>query len=185
MVLHGSETTSLSRPLTIPSTVASTSAYPIDTADNGALPKTTPPPVCDRVDYPAVKLWTKKAWTEYGRAEEERGRDVPKLGFLTDEDGVPISKDRMSAVMATARSLFVEIYRARYDPETWRVVSNSAATYFNNKISTEYPEFQLCDEQWKCNTFATIQYPTWKRDHRAKGKLTSLWSLLFLMLILI
>jgi hypothetical protein len=160
---HTSESGPSHRPLAMPSVAVG--------AEN-TLPQTTPPPPCDRVDFPAVPYWSKEAWSKHTRSEEDRGRDPGKFGFLTDEAGFPVSKDRVSAMMATARSLFVELYRARCDPETWRVVSESGAEYFNNKISAKFPEFLLCDDQWKCLSFATIQYPTWKRDHRGKGKIT-------------
>ena len=107
------------------------------------------------------------------KREADRGREAPtKLGFLTTEDGLRISKERMSDMTAAARSLFVEIFRARCDPDTWKVVGKVASDYFNNSLASEYVEFQWGEGLWKCTSFAIILYPTWKRDHRTKGKIT-------------
>ncbi|KAF8152477.1 hypothetical protein B0H34DRAFT_118514 [Crassisporium funariophilum] len=139
---------------------------------DGILPATVPPPPLTKADYMDVPFWERRKWTAHVKSESERSRNVPKLGFLTDAEGEPVAKDRLTAMFATARSLFVEIFRARCDPDGWHTVGKIASTYFNNSLAAEYPEFQMGDSLWKCDAFGVNQYPMWKRDHRDKGKIT-------------
>lgn len=127
----------------------------------------------DQADYPDAKYWTLKEWQKH--IDKANGdTNTSKLGFLCDEDGNPVSKDRIKAMADTARKLWSELYRHRYDPVTWRYVGKAADEYFTNNMRIAFPEFGLCTENWKVKMFATVRYPDWSTGSRGSGKLTSL-----------
>jgi hypothetical protein len=39
-------------------------------------------------------------------------------------------------------------------------------------MKAKFPEFCLCDGNWKAERFAIIKYPDWCRDTRGSGRLT-------------
>lgn len=155
---------------------------------NGILPATILPPLLAKANYMEVPFWERRKWTVHVKSESEQSWNVPKLGFLTDAEGEPVAKDHQTAMFATARSLFVEIFHAQCDPDGWHTVGKIVSTYFNNSLAAEYPEFQMGDSLWKCNAFGVNQYPMWKQDHRDKGKIThksffSLFCIYFSLLL--
>jgi hypothetical protein len=142
----------------------------------------------DQADYPDAKYWTLKRWQKH--TDKANGdTNSSKLAFLCDEDGNLVSKDRIKVMADTARKLWSDLYRHRYDPVTWRYVGKAADEYFTNNMRIAFPEFGLCAENWKVKMFATVRYPDWSIGSRGSGKLTSLIPFLLsspmLMLVLL
>jgi hypothetical protein len=131
------------------------------------------PAECDQDDFENVKFWMKAKWTGFKKDQSDRGdRDVGKLGFLTDEDGSMVSKDRLQEMSTKAWTLFNELYRYSHDPPTWGSRGKTASAFFSNCMCQKFPEFCWCESDWKVHAFAMARYPNWVTDVHEKGLLT-------------
>jgi hypothetical protein len=150
----------------------STSAQTQQDNSSSRLVVPSSPPDCDRMNFENVEFWTRGDWLRHQKDCEDRDKDYSKLSFLTDEDGEPLSDDRIDAMTKYARLLWNSLFREREDPNTWGVRSMLASAYFSNNMRAKYPEFQWCEGDWKVHAFATIRFPDWSQDVRRKGRLT-------------
>lgn len=98
-------------------------------------------------------------------------KTLPWNGFLTDEEGNVLPKDRFNAIWADAKLAFNSLYYRRVDSASWSKKTDVAAAYFYNAITAKYPELQLCQENWKIQHWATDRYPEWVKNVRKTGGL--------------
>jgi hypothetical protein len=155
-----------------------------DTGATGGFIIPPPPALCHSEDYENVKVWTKLSWRKYTKDCDDRSRNYQKFDFITDEDGVSVNQERVSAMSQKARQLFNTLYRYRQDPKSWSVKTDEAASFFSNTMRADFPEFRWCENDWKVHAFATEKYPDWAKDVRKpeKGRLTRTIPTLFYQL---
>ena len=128
--------------------------------------------------YGKVKYWTKASWQDYvDRAKDKnRGREPTWTEFMTDEKGVELSKQRHKELWEDAKMAWNSLYYRRLDPTTWSKKHTAAADYFYNTILQKYPEFRLCDGNWKLQMWATRRYSDWTKNVRGGGGLSRMFS---------
>ena len=143
------------------------------------------PEALEEDDYPDVPYWHDTDWANYGERLKDRGKPIPKLGFLTDKGGAPVMEPHIKEFMSHAKQAWNELYRHRLDPLSWTKKTPSAASYFAHEMKSKFLEFCYCDSDWKVERFAIIKYPDWCRDVRVPGKLTRAPSSLVLFSILL
>lgn len=130
------------------------------------------PEPLDQDDYPCVLYWRESDWATHCERQKDLGRTMPKLGFLTDDEGNPVAESRMKKFMSHAKHAWNELYRLRLDPASWTKKTPRAASYFSHIMKTDFPEFGYCEGDWKVERFAIIKYPDWCRDAHETGQLT-------------
>ncbi len=101
-----------------------------------------------------------------------RHTDLPKLGFVTDEDGQSVGSNRLKNMSETAKKLWAHLHHYRLAPATWRLISQQAYEYYSNSMRAAFVEFRFCDNDWKVSLFGSIRFPDWSNGPRASGKLT-------------
>ena len=143
------------------------------------------PEALEEDDYPDVPYWHDTDWANYGERLKDRGKPIPKLGFLTDEGSAPVMEPHIKEFMSHAKQAWNELYRHRLNPLSWTKKTPSAASYFVHKMKSKFLEFCYCDGDWKVEQFAIIKYPDWCWDVRVPGKLTCAPSSLVLFSILL
>jgi hypothetical protein len=126
----------------------------------------------DEEDYLDVLYWREDSWVKHTEEQRERGRVPPRLGFLTDDDGNPVTESRIKTFMSTAKQAWNELYRLRLDPSSWTKKTPKAASYLACILKKNFDEFRYCDGDWKVERFAIVKYPDWCRDARDSGRLT-------------
>ena len=126
----------------------------------------------DVAEYPYIQFWYLNDWTHFKSKKSDAGKSFHKLQFIEDEDGEPVSPDRLAKMTKTAKELWNELYSARSDPATWSKKLHSNSQYFARTMQLEYPEFRYCDGNWKADAFATIRFPDWNRADRSSGVLS-------------
>ena len=136
------------------------------------------PGALQQSQYGAVKYWTKASWQEYvDRAKDKNnGREPTWTECITDEEGVQMSKQRHRELWEDAKIAWNSLYYRRLDPTTWSKKHTVAANYFYNTILQKYPEFRLCDGNWKLQMWATKRYSDWTKNVRGGGGLSRMFS---------
>ena len=145
-----------------------------ESSHSSGFPLISPPapPLLDEEDYPHTRFWTMQEWQRFLNDQMDYGKSIGKLGFICDEDGNTVSKDRIKKMTETAKRLWSDLYRHRYDPDTWRCVTMRADEYYTNNMRIAFPELSLCADNWKVQALATIRYPDWTNGLRSTGRLT-------------
>ena len=138
--------------------------------DDLVIPKV--PEHLDEEDYPDVRYWRDEDWIKHSERQKDRGEVVPRLSFLTDEDGNPVAESQIKIFTSTAKQAWNELYRHRLDPTSWTKKTPKAASYLACVLKSSFAEFRYCDGDWKVERFAVIKYPDWCRDARESGRLT-------------
>ena len=88
--------------LSMPDTAASNQEKP----DSLVVPDQPRP--LDEEDYPEVLYWCEESWVKHTEEERERGRNPPRLGFLTNDDGNPVTEAWIKTFMSTAKQAWNE-----------------------------------------------------------------------------
>lgn len=141
--------------------------------DDGDNLEALPPALeqLDPDDYPLARFWSQSSWIEYIKKQANQGFTPSNLGFLCDEDGVRVSKERLEAITKRAKSLWTNLHWHRRDPKSWSKKCNFVADYFARNICMSFSEFGLCENDWKAEAFGSIRYPDWTSKTRASGQL--------------
>jgi hypothetical protein len=142
------------------------------------------PQPLDEEDYLGVLYWQEELWVKHTEEQRERGQNPSRLGFLTDDDGNPVTEPRIKMFMSTAKQAWNELYRLRLDPISWTKKTPKAASYLAYVLKTNFDEFRYCDGDWKVERFAIVKYPDWCRDAREPGRLTCASKVLFIRFLL-
>ena len=62
-------------------------------------------------DYPDVLFWHEESWVKHTEEQRECGQNTSRLGFLTDDNGNPVTESRIKIFMSTAKQAWNELYR--------------------------------------------------------------------------
>ena len=126
----------------------------------------------DEDNYPDIPYWHEESWVKHAEEQRERGQNPPKLGFLTDDCGEPVTESRIKMFMSTAKQAWNELYRLRLDPISWTKKTPRAASYLAYILKRNFDEFRYGEGDWKVERFAIVKFPDWCRDARDSGRLT-------------
>ena len=142
----------------------------IDNTDKLVIPHA--PDELDHHDYPSARFWTHASWNNHKKNQINQGINPVNLGFLCDEDGTRVSKDRLVAMTKHAKQLWTSCYHLRMDPPTWTKKCDDTAHFFSRNMRISFAEFGLCENDWKVEAFAVIWCPDWASDVQGSGMLT-------------
>lgn len=122
----------------------------------------------ERDDYPAVKFWYAKDWTECKKVPE--GKIASRLRFLQDEDGEEMTEVRLNEIRSFLLSAFSELQDVGNKdilPKTWANGTKGRAVVAacHTELRRRFNEFTLCNGDWKARSLMIEWYPSWARNH--------------------
>jgi hypothetical protein len=137
-------------------------------------------PTAERDDYPLVKFWYRHEWNTaessqvahigagaHGKARSAQGENVT-LRFIEDENGNIVDGFRATVIRRFARELWAGLNRVGKAPKTWGKVDAAVATQYRNEMERKFPELRFCDNSWKADYIATLNYPSWYNNNVEK-----------------
>lgn len=92
------------------------------------------------------------------------------LRFLEDENGVPINAWKLQAIRSTQRRKWFQMIEDGTAPRSWAVFKGKAHAKYVEDMHAAHSLLALCDDHWKVDKLATIDYPRFYRDHVAPTK---------------
>ncbi len=166
------------------STHSSSVPQSTDQSDNTVPKPEIPPslPALSKDDYEDVKFWRIGDWNQFQADGKKNGREVSRLGFLTDEDGDELSSSRRKEIYEWFSVLASSLFRAREDPKTWKKKTKFAIEFISNSLREKFLEFRLCEGDWKVEKYGSIKYSDWDKGHRTGGQLKRMSQLLYIIL---
>ncbi|KAF8219207.1 hypothetical protein L208DRAFT_1072003, partial [Tricholoma matsutake] len=102
-----------------------------------------------------------------GKTCVAQGENVT-LRFIEDENGTIIDGFRAMVMHRFARKLWVGLNSIGKAPKTWGKVDAVVAAQYQNEMEWKFPELHLCDNHWKSDFIATLNYPSWYNNNVEK-----------------
>jgi hypothetical protein len=65
----------------------------------------------DEDDHPNVKYWHEQDWVRHTEWQKDHGKPIPRLGFLSDEGGNPVTESQIKVFTSTAKQAWNVLYR--------------------------------------------------------------------------
>ncbi|KAF8956678.1 hypothetical protein BDZ97DRAFT_1925217 [Flammula alnicola] len=168
-LLKDRNTTPSQAPLSLPSS----SVRPPESSHHTLTLPPSPPLYCEE-DCENEPYYDKPQWRKHIQSERSKGNNPSRLKFLTDSEGIYVSKTRRSVIYEEACMVWNSLHSARQDPTHWKTKTKFAKEFFSNSMRTKFEEFRLCKDDWKVEAYATIKYSDWTSRRRESGKLKRL-----------
>ncbi len=114
-----------------------------------------------RIDYPNVT-----AWDQDEKLDASESDLAEKVRYLQHGNGQPLDKARIKLIRADLRNVFQQIKKfmpsALEDTRTKH--DDDFMTTIFRYMRLKYPEFTLCDDNWKLNSFVSNWYGNWRKN---------------------
>ncbi|KAF8220013.1 hypothetical protein L208DRAFT_1077438, partial [Tricholoma matsutake] len=94
-----------------------------------------------------------------GKTHVAQGGNVT-LRFIEDENRTIIDGFRAMVMHRFAHKLWVGLNSIGKAPKTWGKVNAAVAAQYWNEMERKFPELCLCDNHWKSDFIATLNYPS-------------------------
>jgi hypothetical protein len=130
-----------------------------------------------RADYPGVRFWTKPEWMHhlknlntYG-TEKVRGRTLVSQGinktarYIEDGSGNTVDGYKLKDMLTHMRLIWSSLLLLNRAPATWGKADMEIVHQFRSEMRVKFPEFALCENDWKADYLATTHYPSWYSNH--------------------
>ena len=135
-----------------------------------------------RADYPNVRYWSKSQWkmateSAKGVMDPLKSRDVIRgkkavaqgqnqsCTYIENENGEPVDGYRLSAIRQVVRAIWVKFAEMGVAPASWGKASLTVANEYKAEMRRQFPEFRLCENDWKVQHLATTDYPSWHSNY--------------------
>jgi hypothetical protein len=160
---------------TAPPTDLPSTALPLMSPD-AAKKAPSNPMALKQADFPAVKYWYRYQWSDKeddstelgerarGKSRSAKGMNV-KERFIEDENGQTIDGHRARDIRAHARSIWIALASCNRSPPTWGKADLETIRSYRHEMTAKFPELRLCDNDWKADLVATINYPSWRTNY--------------------
>ncbi|KAF8962679.1 hypothetical protein BDZ97DRAFT_1759058 [Flammula alnicola] len=168
-LLKDRNTTPSQAPLSLPSL----SVHPPESSHHTL---TLPPSLllyCEE-DCKNEPYYDKPQWRKHIQSEWSKGNNPSRLKFLTDSEGIYISKTHQSVIYEEACMVWNSLHSARQDPTHWKTKTKFAKEFFSNSMRTKFEESCLCKDDWKVEAYTTIKYSDWTSRQRESGDMPSI-----------
>jgi hypothetical protein len=144
--------------------------------DNTEVHSTHPPPALSRDKFPRLKFWTKEEW----RASETTRKDSTEIDdtdnapsvsttYLEMEDGTPAPRTMAARIRKTARSIWISLFEHGKAPSKWGRASREVEDEYVNEMEKRWPILRFCEDHWKSNQIATLNYPQWYSHYSSRA----------------
>jgi hypothetical protein len=133
-----------------------------------------------RADYPGIRFWTRPEWMNYLKngsdssssgTESIRGRTLVSQGinktakYMEDGSGNPVDGFKLKDMLTHMRSIWSSLLSLNRAPTTWGKADMETSCHFRHEMRVKFPEFALCENDWKADYLATTNYPSWYSNH--------------------
>jgi hypothetical protein len=183
--LSSMELLSRSSLLTAPSRAASPflgarSTAPSPLITSFSLPAHSANTLPQREDHPNVNYWYRRDWLNHlkdsGNSTDigvrpVRGKSLISKGinknakYIEDANGNPVDGYRLKDILNHQRAIWTTFRNISRAPLTWGKADAEVAHIYRHEMRTKFPEFALCESDWKADHLATEHYPSWYNNH--------------------
>ncbi|KAM6499665.1 hypothetical protein JOM56_005173 [Amanita muscaria] len=127
----------------------------------------------ERYDYIYVQFWTFKEYDDSAKDAMEDTALSDKIAYLEDVKGKSVDIRRVKAIRSELRGIFKQISNnlARAIEPTWTRYDTFFQDAVYKHLRVKYPEFMLCEDNWKARSFMSNWYSNWTKNLKKAAKL--------------
>ena len=150
-----------------------------------SLSKALPDRPLSHSDYPLVRYWFRKDWINWKKEKSAAVKVDPSLPmskgrgpqgvnvtmhYMENESGDVVDGYCTSEMRKFARSIWTQLKAAKKAPKSWGKAELDVAVHYRREMCRHFPEFALCELDWKAEQLATDNYPNWVANNLAVVK---------------
>jgi hypothetical protein len=127
----------------------------------------------ERYSYPRVQFWTSKTESDDTLRDDAEAGELPdKIAYLEDMKGKMIDIKRVRTIRAELRSNFKHILTEipRAIQSSWMQYDTGFQEIIYNHLRVKFPEFILCEDNWKARSFLSVWYSNWMKNIKKNGR---------------
>jgi len=102
-----------------------------------------------------------------GKSRISAGENV-SYGFVEDENGLTVNRFHISKITSVMREIWMELYDQNMALATWGKGSSTVRNFYRMEMYKRIPELHYCENHWKVNHFAMMNYSRWYCQHVSK-----------------
>lgn len=152
-------------PVTAVSTLASSTS---------PIPSVPPHTPLQEKDYPGVQFWHKTTFnntrndtrtskaTRFTADTTSNTTALAVTAYLEDEDGNPLSKEKIASINALARSIWNVFWDNDCAPANYTRANDHHLRYFRYRLGQQCPELYLGEGYWKFQQLWSANYGSWR-----------------------
>ncbi|KAM6490881.1 hypothetical protein JOM56_013675, partial [Amanita muscaria] len=127
----------------------------------------------ERYDYIYVQFWTFKDYDDSSKDGMEDTALSDKIAYLEDVKGKSVDIRRVKAIRSELRGIFKQISNnlPRAIEPTWTRYDTFFQDAVYKHLRVKYPEFMLCEDNWKARSFMSNWYSNWTKNLKKAAKL--------------
>ena len=100
--------------------------------------------------------------------------------YIENENGQPVDGYRLSSIRQLAHAVWVKFAEMGMAPVFWGKASLTLTNEYKSEMCRRFPEFCVCENDWKLQQLATTDYPSWHSNYfgdtmDSKKKRPSFW----------
>ena len=164
-----------------------------DPSDSDIITRSTSkPPSLKRDDFPAIKFWRQRDYTQYlnskkksrgivdpNNAPNQRGgarlaasNENVATDYIELEDGQVVEGDKAANIRKRVRDIFKEMKASTKMvlPKTWSEAGITERNFFLRELYKDYPYIAFCDDDWKGIFLASRTLSAFHNSLRRKVK---------------
>ena len=145
--------------------------HPSASGSNTIPASTSKPPSLKKDDFPAIKFWRQRDYTQYLNSKKKSRRIVDPnnapyqrggtrlaesnenvaTDYIELEDGQVVEGDKAANIRKRVRDIFKEMKSSAKMvlPKTWSEAGITERTFFLQELYKDYPYIAFCDDDWK------------------------------------
>ena len=85
--------------------------------------------------------------------------------YIENENGQSVDGYRLSSIRQLARAVWVKFAEMGMAPASWGKANLTLANKYKAEMHRWFPEFRLCENDWKVQQLATTDYPSWHLNY--------------------
>ncbi len=138
-----------------------------------------------RSDYPSVRYWDKKAFTDpFDNQKKAKStafsssssrlpdhEKVLNTDYFEDKNGQPVSKARICSAYEDARKIWNYFHDNSCAPVNYTDANRDHLQYFQHHLGISYPELYLGEGCWKFQYLWSANYGSWKNKNTIKTRI--------------
>ena len=111
--------------------------------------------------------------------EPIRGKTLMSKGinknakYIEDANGEPVDGYKLRDICSHARAVWANIHAIGRAPSSWGKADAEVAQHYRHEMRVKFPEFTLCENDWKADQLATEHYPSWYSNHIKGGEVNN------------
>ena len=85
--------------------------------------------------------------------------------YIEDASSNLVDRYKLKDILTHMCSIWSSFLSLNHAPTTWGKADMDILCHLHREMHVKFPEFALCENDWKADYLATTHYPSWYSNH--------------------